>query len=175
MALEAEDGEIATEEAWGPLAHGEGPRVGVLGDSRCGKTEAQRRLIAAYLRRSPGYVYIVDTKEPQPQFEGQYRKNRAELENNPPSPDGPRPIVFRGERSDRDRNVIGFTFGIDRLLKQKRFAILFFDAAAKLPAHQRMHFLIFVHRLFDANQQAGAFEMLQMIVQVGIIASWNRR
>jgi hypothetical protein len=105
MAIEAEDGEIATAEAWGPLEHGEGPRVGVLGDSRCGKTEAQRRLITGYLKRSPGYVYVIDTKEALPQFEGQCRRDREDVQKNPPDPEGPRPIIFRGDRTDRSGEV----------------------------------------------------------------------
>ncbi len=105
MAMETTDGEIATAEAWAPLAHGEGPRVGILGDSGCGKTEATRRLIQGYLRRSVGFVYVVDDKEAQPQFEGQYRQDRADVERNPPDENGSRVIVFRGDRNDRAGEV----------------------------------------------------------------------
>lgn len=99
--IETTDGEVAAEEAWAPLAFGEGPRVGLLGDSRCGKTEAARRLIAGYLKRSPGVVLVVDDKEPRPQFEGQCRRDRAALEREPLEEKGPRVVVFRGERFDR--------------------------------------------------------------------------
>jgi len=101
MAIETTDGEIATEIAWAPIAYGEGPRVGVLGDTRCGKTELERRLIRAYLKRSPGAVIVVDDKEALPQFEGQCRRDVADLEKNPPDEDGPRVIVLRGDRQNR--------------------------------------------------------------------------
>ena len=58
----------------------------------------------------------------------------------------------RRENADGDGNIVGLSLGINRLFKEKRFAIFFFDAAAKLPAHQRMHLLIFVHRFLDADQ-----------------------
>lgn len=102
------DGEMAAEEAWRPLSFNEGPRIGILGDSGVGKTEAARRLIAEYLKRCPGTVLIVDDKEPQPQFVGQYRRDRAELlarpaeENHP----GGRVVVFRGERFDREQGEV---------------------------------------------------------------------
>jgi len=99
---ESEDGELATAAAWGPLAFGEGPRIGVLGDSGCGKTEAMRRLIAGYMRRSPGTVLVVDDKEARPQFEGQLRRDAEELERRPPDPQLGRVIVFRGDRFDRE-------------------------------------------------------------------------
>lgn len=104
MAIPAhvEDGEAATVEAWAPLAYGEGPRVGVLGDSRCGKTEALRRLVKGYLRRSPGFVYVVDVKEARPQFEGQMRRDRDHIQREPPASDGHRVIVVRGDRSDAE-------------------------------------------------------------------------
>jgi energy-coupling factor transporter ATP-binding protein EcfA2 len=99
------DGEVASEEAWKPLSFGEGPRVGILGDSGCGKTEAQRRLIAGYLKRSPGCVLIVDDKENKPQFDGQCRRDRADLIAHPVTPE-PRVIVFRGDRFDRETGEV---------------------------------------------------------------------
>jgi energy-coupling factor transporter ATP-binding protein EcfA2 len=103
---QTEDGELATAEAWAPLAFGEGPRVGVLGDSGCGKTEAMRRLIRGYLKRSPGPVFVVDDKEARPQYNGQYRRDRDELERTPPEESGPRVIVFRGDRFDRETGEV---------------------------------------------------------------------
>jgi hypothetical protein len=103
--IETTDAELITAEAWASISQGEGSRIGLLGDSRCGKTEAARRLIKGYMKRSPGFVYIVDDKEAQPQYEGQYRRDRADVERNPPDPNGPRPIVFRGDRTDRAGEV----------------------------------------------------------------------
>jgi len=74
------DGEIAAAKALTSVRHGEGPRVGFLGDPGCGKTEAMKRFIAAYLRMCAGVVIIVDDKEARPQFEGQYFRDVAELE-----------------------------------------------------------------------------------------------
>lgn len=100
-AVEAKDGSLVAEKLWRPLDDGEGPRIGVLGDSRCGKTEAMRHLIQAYRRRCPGIVLIVDDKEPQAQFEGQLRRDRDDLEHNKPDPNLPPIIVFRGDKFDR--------------------------------------------------------------------------
>jgi hypothetical protein len=99
------DGEKAGAIALAPLAYNEAPRVGVLGDSGCGKTEAMRRLVAAYLRSSAGVVLIVDDKEARAQFPGQERRDRAELERRKPDPTGPRAIVFRGDRFAADGGV----------------------------------------------------------------------
>jgi len=97
---QAEDGALVAAEAWAPIAFGEGPRVGVLGDSRCGKTEAMKRLIDEYMKRSPGPVFVADTKEARPQFAGQYRRDKVDLEKNPPDPSKPRVIVLRGGHFD---------------------------------------------------------------------------
>jgi hypothetical protein len=92
------DGEIAAAKALTSLRYGEGPRVGFLGDTRCGKTEAMRRLIARYLRASGGVVIIADDKDPRrAQFAGQERRDRAELLARPVDPAGPRVIVLRGD------------------------------------------------------------------------------
>ena len=107
MATKAIDGEIAGEIALGPLAQNEGPRIGVLGDSGCGKTEAMRRLIAMYAVKMPqAIVYIVDDKEARPQFYGQERKDRAELVSKPLDGRGPKVVVFRGDRFSRETGEV---------------------------------------------------------------------
>jgi hypothetical protein len=96
MAI-ATNGQIAANEAFAPLSHGEGPRIGILGDSGCGKTEAMRRLVREYLKRMPkSPVYIIDDKEANPQFEGQYRRDVLDFLKRPPDKE-PRVIVFRGD------------------------------------------------------------------------------
>src|SRR5574341_1311911 len=71
--------------------------------------------------------------------------------------------------------AVALSLRVDGLFEQKRLAVFFLDAAAKLPAHQRMHLLIFVDGFFDANQQTLALESLQMIVQIRIFACWYHR
>ncbi len=88
------DGELAAAKAFASLDYGEGPRIGCLGDSRCGKTEACRRLIAHYLRRSPGAVFVIDNK-PGRNFVGQERRDPQDLIDRVPDPE-PRVIVFKG-------------------------------------------------------------------------------
>lgn len=97
----AHDGAIAAEIALEPLSHDEGPRIGVLGDSGCGKTEAMRRLVKAYLARTKkSVVLVIDDKESKPQFEGLQRRDRIDLANRPNIGQA-RIIVFRGDRFDR--------------------------------------------------------------------------
>jgi len=103
---EAADAEVVTQEAWAPLAFGEGPRIGVLGDSGCGKTEAMRRLIAGYLKRSPGAVLVVDDKEARPQFVGNYVRDRDELNKGAQLDPDVRVVVFRGDRFDRQSGEV---------------------------------------------------------------------
>lgn len=100
MAIKATDATEAAAIIFAPLPH-EGPRIGVLGDSGCGKTEAMRRLVADYVRRMPqGLALVIDDKEARAQFQGQERRDRADLYARPPSKE-PRVIVFRGDRFSR--------------------------------------------------------------------------
>jgi len=94
---ETTDGRLAAEIAFGPLSQNEGPRIGILGDSGCGKTEAARRLVAEYVRRVPnGVVYCVDDKGTRAQYPGQERVDRIDLDRRPLDRNGPRVVVFRG-------------------------------------------------------------------------------
>ncbi len=107
MAHTAFDGKIAAEIALAPLAHGEGPRIGVLGDSGCGKTEAMRRIVAAYaekMKAKKPAIFIVDDKEARAQFEGQERRDRLDLRNNPANSGAP--VVFRGDRFSREHGEV---------------------------------------------------------------------
>ena len=49
------------------------------------------------------------------------------------------------------------------------------NAAAILPAHQRMHLGVFVDRLVDDDQQALARQRQHMLMQIGIVARMRRR
>jgi hypothetical protein len=100
MAIKATDAREAAAIIFQPLPH-EGPRIGVLGDSGCGKTEAMRRLEAEYRQRMPnGLVLVIDDKEAAAQFAGQERRDRQDLRDRPPTKE-PRVIVFRGDRFSR--------------------------------------------------------------------------
>ncbi len=89
-------GDQAADKAFARLDWGEAPTLGVLGKSGTGKTEAARRLIPHYLRRSGGIVIVVDDKELLPRYPGQCYVDTDEIQRRPPKPE-PRTIVFRGE------------------------------------------------------------------------------
>jgi hypothetical protein len=94
----ATDGRVAAEIALAPLTQNEGARIGILGDSGCGKTEAARRIVAEYVKRvANGIVLCVDDKEAQAQYYGQERRDRYDLERRPLDGSGPRVVVFRGD------------------------------------------------------------------------------
>lgn len=94
-------GTEAAAEVLAQLDEGEAPHVGLLGDTGTGKTTAARELVALYLRKSPGSVFILDDKELRPRFDGNERRDRKDLRDHPIDPDGPNPrvIIFRGEPS----------------------------------------------------------------------------
>ncbi len=89
-------GARAIDLVFAPLAWGEAPRVGVLGDSGTGKTEAERHLVAEYTRRVPGVAIVIDDKEIRPRFAGQYRRDTSEIAADKPIAE-PRVLVLRGE------------------------------------------------------------------------------
>jgi hypothetical protein len=77
---------------------------------------------------------------------------------------------IRGERPDHHGNVVIPPGGIDDVGEQERLAVALGDAAAELPAHQRMHLGVFVDRRIDAPQQARLVETVDVVVQVGVAA-----
>lgn len=90
-------GAEAAEEAWSSLQYGEAGRIGVIGDTGAGKSTAMRALIREYMKRSPGLVVVIDDKGPRQRFEGQARRDIADLRKNPMDPKGPRVVVLRGD------------------------------------------------------------------------------
>ena len=89
-------GDRATDQVLASLAFGEAPRVGIIGDTGTGKTEAARRLVLAYLARVPGTALVIDDKELRPRFDGQCYRDVAEMNVRRPAAE-PRVIVFRGD------------------------------------------------------------------------------
>ena len=87
-------GDQAAAIALRPLEWGEGARVGVLGDTGTGKTTATLRLIAAYLRASPGLVVVVDASTRPTQYVGQERVDVPDVSAKPLANE-PRIVVLR--------------------------------------------------------------------------------
>lgn len=96
------DGTVATAEVLRPLDDDEAPRIGVIGDSGCGKTEAERQIAEAWLKRQPGIVLALDDKELRARFPGQERRDLSDVTARPPAPE-PRLWVLRGEPRHRIR------------------------------------------------------------------------
>jgi ABC-type cobalamin/Fe3+-siderophores transport system ATPase subunit len=91
------DGQLAVTELLAPLEWGEAPQIGVLGDTGAGKTTLMLAIVEEYLRRSPGWVLVIDDKERRARYQGQERRDVADLVANPVDPNGRRVIVFRGD------------------------------------------------------------------------------
>lgn len=93
-------GDQAAAKAFARLDWNEAPAIGVLGKSGTGKTEAARRLIPHYLRRSgSGIVIVVDDKELRPRYQGQCYVDTDEIRTRKPDAE-PRVIVFRGKPAE---------------------------------------------------------------------------
>ena len=77
--------------------YGEAPQIGLLGDTGTGKTTAAVKLLELYLVKSPGSVFVIDDKGMSPRYEGQYRRDRQDLQQNPIDYKLGRVTVFRGD------------------------------------------------------------------------------
>ena len=77
--------------------------------------------------------------------------------------------------ADDDRNVVALAFAVDDIGEQERLALALRNAAAELPAHQRMHFRVLVDRAVDADELAGLFKRSDMIMEIGIARAAGRR
>lgn len=107
MAIQTTDGRLAIEQALKPLESREGARIGVLGDSGCGKTQIMQHIVATYLKRKKDAIaLVVDDKGKKAAFKGQERRDVAELQSRPLDPKGPRIVVFRGDRFDRQTGEV---------------------------------------------------------------------
>src|SRR4029077_7377204 len=77
-------------------------------------------------------------------------------------------LAARRERADHPRGGVAPGPRGHPSREEKRLALALLDAAAELPAHQRMQLGVLVDRALDGNQQAGALQRIEMVVQVGI-------
>src|SRR5712692_3839213 len=77
-------------------------------------------------------------------------------------------FAARGERADRDRDIVFAALRVGHLGEQERFSVRLLDTAAELPAHQRMHLGVLVDRPIDRYEQPRALEGLEVLVEVGI-------
>ena len=77
-------------------------------------------------------------------------------------------LAVGGEPADQHRDVVLAPLGVDHVGEQERLAVPLGDAAAELPAHQRVHLGVLVDRPVDPDQQAGLVERADVVVQVGI-------
>lgn len=89
-------GAQAAALAFAPIAYGEAPRIGVVGDTRVGKTHLVNQYVAEYTARSLGIVAVIDDKLPdRAQYAGQVYGSPVDLNSRAPEPD-PHVLVFRG-------------------------------------------------------------------------------
>ena len=73
-----------------------------------------------------------------------------------------------GEPADQHRDVVLAALAVGDVGEQERLAVLLGDAAAELPAHQRVHLGVLVDRTVDRDQQAGFVERAHVVVQVRV-------
>ena len=79
-------------------------------------------------------------------------------------------VRIGGKPGDQHGTIVARAFAVGWLGEQEGAPVALGNAAAILPAHQGMHFGIFVDRLVDDDQQAGAMQRQNMVVQIGIAA-----
>lgn len=70
------------------------------------------------------------------------------------------------ERAQYNGHVVFLAVGVDDVGEKKRLALIFRNPADKLPAHQRMELSVLVDRTVDTNEQALAFEIGQMLLEI---------
>ena len=77
-------------------------------------------------------------------------------------------LTVGSECAHHHRHRVPAPLGIDDMGEQKRLALGLVHAADKLPAHQGMELSVLVDGAVNDLQQAAAFELLQVIMQVGV-------
>ena len=80
----------------------------------------------------------------------------------------------RRQRADHDRNVVFAALGVGDVGEDEGAALVLGHAADELPAHQRMQLGVLVDRGVDALDQAGGFEIGEMILEIEARAGAGR-
>lgn len=102
--MEIFDGEEAAAIALAGCDYDEAPRIGILGDSGCGKTNAMIHVIKRYREKMKNaVVLIVDDKGRAPQFKG-CQEFRYPSETNIDR-SGPQIVSYRGDPYDLKKEV----------------------------------------------------------------------
>jgi hypothetical protein len=78
----------------------------------------------------------------------------------------PMDLRRRRQRADHDWNVVFAALGVGDVGEDKGAALVLGHAADELPAHQRMQLGVLVDRGVDARDQAGGFEIGEMILEI---------
>ena len=77
-------------------------------------------------------------------------------------------FLVGGKPADQHRHVVFAALAVDDVGEQECLAVLLLDAAAELPAHQRVHLGVLVDRTVDRDQETRLVERAHVVVQVGI-------
>ena len=77
-------------------------------------------------------------------------------------------LAIGSEDADRNRDVIFAAGAVDDVLEQKCLALGFRNAAAELPAHQRVHLGVLVDRPLHADEQSLPIQLGDVRVQIRI-------
>ena len=79
-------------------------------------------------------------------------------------------ILVGSERTDDDRDIVLTALGVCGVRKQKRFALIFAQAAPELPAHKRRHFGVLVYGLIDDIEKVSRLELVDMLLKIPVYA-----
>src|SRR5262249_14823428 len=77
-------------------------------------------------------------------------------------------LAVGSKPGDQHRDIVFAALAVDHIGEEKRLAVLLGDAAAELPAHQRVHLGVLVDLAVDLDQEPGLVERADVFVQVGI-------
>jgi hypothetical protein len=79
-------------------------------------------------------------------------------------------LTIRGKRAYYHGKCKLAATPVNDIGEEESLALLFFNAADELPAHERMQFCILIHSAVDCHEQALLAQYLEMFVQVEVAA-----